>query len=29
VAAVYDLEERNLRVARQVDILCTIRDELH
>ena len=29
VAAVYDLEERDLRVAREVDILCTIRDKLH
>jgi hypothetical protein len=29
VAAVHHLEEGNLRVARQVDILCAIRDELH
>jgi hypothetical protein len=29
VAAVELLEERNLRVRRQVDVLCTIGDELH
>ena len=29
VAAVDDLEERDLGVAREVDILCTIRDKLH
>jgi hypothetical protein len=29
VAAVELLEERDLRVRRQVDVLCTIGDELH
>ena len=29
VAAVHDLEERDLGIAREVNILCTIRDKLH
>jgi hypothetical protein len=29
VAAIELLEERDLRVRRQVDVLCTIGDELH